>query len=692
MKSKCIKTSEVVIFIILVFAIVDLSIFLDIPFMRQICGFVFLTILPGILIIHILKLNSELEFIEVFLYSIGLSISFLIFFGVLLNYLSLSLGYKSPLSITILLISFNILFILFVISIYKTDDTIIIRYPSMNLNVMEKLFLFIPLIFPALSLYGMYFMKTTDNNIILMFLLILISIYILLIGIFNQKFPNRLYPIVIFIISLSVILMIALRSEHLIGVDAHTEYYVFQTTSANQYWSISKYPLVEACIAVSLLPTIYQIFININSEILFNVFYSILFSLVPLVVFVISKRYIGEFYGFFASILFISQTRFIIYAIEGVRTHVAILFIALAMMAHFNNRINPMKKKFLFIVFAISCVLSHYSTTYIFFLILVGTFIGIRLLPKRCTHKEEEISLAFIIMLLATIFFWYSQVTGASFIAGVGFIEQTIINLNKFFVQEMRGDAVVLLGQDIFQKGIPHRIEFVLTWLILALIGIGMLNFNESKLLKNKIDAEYSMIALGFSVLLAAMVALPYVAIGYSMDRLYGVAICILAMFFIIGAITLSRYTKVPAHLIVLLVLIPYFLSVSGVTYQIFGYERAIILNTMGEQHTLFYVHDTESNSAIWLGNHADEKAQMYTDFHGSRRLLSQGKIISPQYSFNWLSDPNVVDGYIYLRYQNIVNGELVGRYNKIYDISNYHDLFIKKNKIYANNGSEVWI
>lgn len=72
------------VFIISILLITNLTILLDIPFLRQILGFLFLTVLPGLLILRILKLN-KLHTIEIILYSVGLSIAFVMFFGLLLN-------------------------------------------------------------------------------------------------------------------------------------------------------------------------------------------------------------------------------------------------------------------------------------------------------------------------------------------------------------------------------------------------------------------------------------------------------------------------------------------------------------------------------------------------------------------------------------------------------------------------------
>ena len=220
------------VFIISILLLTDLVIFLNIPFLRQIFGFLFLTFLPGISILQILKLD-KLGFTEKFVLSVGLSISFLMFFGLFIDKLYFGLGYETPLSILSLLISFNIAFIVFAIIAYRTNKEPTFSLPNIELSTSEKAFLIVPLFFPALSIFGMHIMNTTDNNIILMFLLFLIPTYVAFVCFLNYKFPNRLYPVVIFLVSISLLLLLSLRSNHLIGVDTHIEYYYFRTTLDN---------------------------------------------------------------------------------------------------------------------------------------------------------------------------------------------------------------------------------------------------------------------------------------------------------------------------------------------------------------------------------------------------------------------------------------------------------------------------
>jgi uncharacterized membrane protein len=514
--------------------------------------------------------------------------------------------------------------------------------------------------------------------------------------------------------------MKALRFNHIYGMDAHTEYYLFQTTLDNLHWGIFGHTVLDACLSISLLPTIYQLFLNVNPEYFFNVFYVLLFPLTPLVVFVISRKYVGDFYGFLASIFFISQARFI-FAVGGARTNVAIFFFALAMMTLFSDKIDPLKKRIFFIVFIASCMVSHYSTTYIFFFIMLGAFIGMEILSKKYTFKKV-ISLTIVIIFFSMIFFWYSQVTETAFNAGVGFIGNTFKNLQDFFIVESRGGGEALLGKDIMEKCIPHKIEFLFTWLTFALIGIGILtlirrykemsfserNFKKPDFLKDKFEVGYFVIALACSGLLVIMIALPFVAVGYALDRLYATAITILSVFFVIGGIIVAKYlnkllavlqgkastnntSQVRTYLIILLVLIPYFFCVTGVMYNMFGVPRQITLNSEGEQYDTVYVHDQESSGAKWLGDEGElENTKIYSDALGGIRLTSQAGIRG--YDTRSLPEEHKkINGYIYLRYYNVVNDKLLDRRYEEHDIAEYQDKFVGKNKIYNNGGSEVW-
>jgi uncharacterized membrane protein len=189
---------------------------------------------------------------------------------------------------------------------------------------------------------------------------------------------------------------------------------------------------------------------------------------------------------------------------------------------------------------------------------MAGTFIGTEALSKKYTFKKF-ISLTLVILFFASIFFWYSQVTEAAFDAGVGFIETTLKELNNFFILESRGgSAQALLGGGIMEKGIPHKIEFVWTWLTFVFIGIGVatlirrykemsfpeFGFKKPDFLKTKFEVGYLVVTLACVGLLAMVITVPFIAKGYGLNRMYPFAITILSVFFVIGGLMIAKYSN----------------------------------------------------------------------------------------------------------------------------------------------------
>jgi uncharacterized membrane protein len=76
--------------------IVYFTVFVDVPVARQVIGFIYLSFIPGLIIVKLLKLD-ELERLEIVLFSIGISVAFLMFAGLLINTLFPLFGVSEPL-------------------------------------------------------------------------------------------------------------------------------------------------------------------------------------------------------------------------------------------------------------------------------------------------------------------------------------------------------------------------------------------------------------------------------------------------------------------------------------------------------------------------------------------------------------------------------------------------------------------
>jgi uncharacterized membrane protein len=235
-----------------------------------------------------------------------------------------------------------------------------------------------------------------------------------------------------------------------------------------------------------------------------------------------------------------------------------------------------------------------------------------------------------------------------------------------------------------------------------------------SSLLNNKPEIEFIILIVISTLLLFSIVLIPYVSVTYELDRLYSLAAVPLSVPFIIGArISFILIYKIKAYVIfnrtnssslidacipksipffiMLFVLIPYLLSITGVTYQMCGYPFSITLNSKGTEFDDLYVYDQEVSSSKWLGAHYLQNTVFVVDPAGSRPLRSHGLIPANEIDYVSFSAQKLINSYLYLRHYNVVSGKLLID-KMVKEMSNYKDVFRYKNKIYINSGSEIWV
>ncbi|MFC2070222.1 DUF2206 domain-containing protein [Chloroflexota bacterium] len=587
-------------------------------------------------------------------------------------------------------------------------------------------------------------MNQSDNNSLLMLLFFTIPAYIIFLAVYRSKVPQKLYPIIIFLISISLLLVTALRSNHILGSDVHDLYYYFQLTSESGLWKQFFKGLTETCMSTTVLPTVYNSLLNINPELLFKVLFPVLFSISPLVVYIIARKYIGAFYAFLASFFFMSQVIFLQTSLAN-STNMAILFVALSIMALLNDDISEYARKLLFIVFVISCILSHYSTSFIFFFILLLTWFGIevilrisirgkKLIPStgeidagqspsgtlldnsppennddtsRVTDAKapvprlrKGITLSLIVLVFTIIFFWYGQITVTPFEIGVGVIYKTLANLSEWYLLETKGTTInAALGQNV--STIPQQIRVIVSWITVAFIGIGVvgtmarykktvvipgLDRLKESFLHSKFEITYMMMAISCSAILVLSTIVPFIMAFYSMERTYFQMMVVLSPFLVIGGLMIAKLLKTRPHWLILAVLVPFFLCTTGALYQVLGYPVSLILNSSGAEYKTWYLHDQDSYAAKWIKAYGKEHDTVFTySWPGPRVLKSQAAITSGRsrpLPDGSVSEGEKTSGYIYLRYNDIIINELVIEYPL---------LFNQRNKVYTAGISEVY-
>ena len=684
-------------------ALLNIAIALDLPILRELLGFFFLWIFLGLLIKSSLGICNR--FSEDILISIGISISSLLFIGMLINNLYLAFGHQDPLHKYPLIATLDMVLLGLIFINYYLDRAIIL-VPLPHIFPIEKFFLILSLFIPISFFYSSYLLLIAEDTRPILFCFIFLSLFIILVSIKHTDIQPALLQIFLFLISISLLSIAAIRFTHIWGQDVQYEYYNFQTTLINLHWQVIRRDLLDACLSISLLPTIFQSIMSANNdEYLFKYITLSICAFTPLSVYLIANRYVGNHYAFLSSFFYLTQS-LILFTVANPRTSIAIFFISLAILILFNENYSPLIKKLLFIIFIFSITISHYSSTYIFFIILTLSLVSVSL-TLRANVDERKINITVLLLFFVFIFLWYSLITEGAFNTTISFLGNVFLDLNKFFLEESRAPQIVnLYGKDL---AVPllSSLFLIVTWATFALIAIGSvfifmnsINSGFKNLFKfnHKFEAEYIALIFSCMILLIIIVVVPNLSKGYSLDRLYMLALLVLSVSLIAGCIAIqdlisnclieingafrAKLIYNLATFIFLMVVIPYFLFQSGALYELSGISSGSLLNKSSNGFDMLYISDSESSSAKWLSIH-HENNLCYSDEYGAVRLVSQGHII-PESNSNYIQ---CYGGYLYLCNINIKRNILEIE-NRIINTTDYLEELIYEGNIYDSGRS----
>jgi uncharacterized membrane protein len=493
--------------------------------------------------------------------------------------------------------------------------------------------------------------------------------------------------------------------------------------------------ILDSCLSISILPAVYQFLIGGNPEFLFKLLFSLLFLIAPLSVYAIINNYFDEFYSFIGTLFFIFQ-----YCVVGVpeyaRSSIALLFCILFLLILFNKRIISSYKYALLILFFASCVVSHYTTAYIFFIIMVLVYF-LQLFIKRINIPlQQNFDIRLLTSFFVIIFIWYFYINTVVSEYGISFVIRSIDSIKDFFNVNYQGnDVSFLLGNKIQVFGQVYQVEVALTWAIQLLVffGISAILFQKGySLITSKksgeiipCNREIQFDLLSFALILFGLLALtiliPFISIGYGLPRVYALTSVVLSIFFIVGSQALANllinlkssisqkmflkrdliyfltFNKEKNNrkvflLIVLPILIFYFLSISGITYSFAGFQRSMYVNSGGSQFDTYYISNQESVATKWLKNvKLGDDEYIYSDFLGSAFVLSQAMIEDGQYAKNLLEYNKEGEKGVFLMRRHIVkNNKVLLSDLQWRSYEDYYQIFAQKNLIYSNGDSKI--
>lgn len=692
------KRRPIALVFILLFSqfIVHLVILLNIPVARQSLSFIYFTLFSGFLILKLLMLK-ELDGIEKILFSVGFGVTFIMIMGLFINEFCLLFGFMQPLSLMPLMVTLNSVIILLWATYIKNGEENFTYFRPRGLNPLIALFM-IPFV---LSIVGVTWVNAFGNNLILLVMLITISLLFVACFIYNKLTLWNIYPLVVFVIAISLLYHCSLVSNYVHTGDAHMEYFIFQRVKHNAYWSANypwdvTYGRLNSMLSVTILPTIFSVLLNMDTTWVFKILYPFIFSFVPLGLYKIWQKNIGERIAFASAFFFMVTHVFYTEMLGLNRQMTGELFFVLLLLVVLNKSIHSFKKSLCFFVFSIALIASHYSLALIFFFFMLFSLISLHVLKR----SSRSITVAMVLQFFVLMFTWYVYTSrSAIFESFISYGEYVLSQLSNFFDPASR-EPVVLIGLGLEAPptvwNAIGRI-FVYTTEVFIVVGfVGVL----LKRVKIRFEQEYFVSGALSMVLLAALIIVPGLAGTLNMTRFYHILLFFLAPFCVVGAevigelIFKKRKAEFATTILLVAVLVPYFLFQSGFVYEMAGVQCwSVPLSKYRMDPSILmctwaYVNGWKAYGAFWLRDHISvQVTNVYKDW-SAHELVSYGMLRYAQYLSNMtkVSSGDVV----YLSYLNIVEGMVVtqgGRAFNTTELSFTSDI----NLVYSNGGCQVY-
>lgn len=752
--------NKLIIAIIVLALVVNLLVFLDINYfyIRTILAFLFLILVPGLLIMLILKIRNII-FWEYLVYTIGLSVAFIMFAGLLVNWTLPALHITDkPLSLLPILICFDIFLIIMGFFAYKRNLDLEYEPKFPKLDTTNRIFFIIPLFFPVLSILGALILNNFGPNILTMIMLASIAVYVFLVVLFRNKLNDNIYPWALFFIGLALLFSGWMRSWYLTGIDNSLEYYIYKLTSLNGFWSMkSFFSAYNAMLSLNVLPTVINIFSlnNVNSPLIFKLFIQIVVSFLPIILFAYFSKICNKTLAFLSVIFFLSLPMLYLGTSLGIRQEIAFIFFGLMLLVLFSKEIDISLKKVLFMIFGLSMIVSHYSTSYIALILFALTYLGTLIYRawenrkiKKGKLKPENKSkfyLTGIVILLLLIFgfLWYIQITSTGE-GATSFLKTAIKNMNNIFKADLQAGNQGIIGnllvvgkqqdpqailndyinmsinnsqQDNFVKpsyASPYGPEISINNLsyfmvtlkyyieffgrLLVILGMFILIFYkklEGVIADNSNLPTYKIVAALTLSLAVIFVIMPFFSISYDLSRFYDQIILICAPLIFFGFMALPKVNKRSAlfYLIISLFLIFYFINITGLLL-VFSNNPEVSMRfaNYGREYNTNYIMGVEKSSVLWIQER--NLVEIVADSKlASRRLLFISTTRPLKITSSSLIIPKTKDNIILIGYTNKFNNFIWISYKGYWMSLNFKIQVINdnKNKIYNNGGSEIF-
>lgn len=677
-----------------------LATFFNIVPLRQLLGLVLLTFVYGFLILRLMKLDRRLSLVNTILLSVGLSISFDMFLGLLANLLLPLAGIGRPLDEFPVLAVFNLSLILLLLGLQLRERKLV--FPK---DLFSPRIILFAVFLPALSIAGSFYAAISGNGSLLLALnLAIIAVFCLNI-LFRSK-ASRFFALIVIVIAIALLFRGFLISQYFWGYDEFDEYYIFRHLNTSGYWNYSlnwsqDIELLKAngMLSVTILPQVYSQIMEISTTSTLKLLYPLIAAFVILTLYSLYCTQVNKTEALLSVFFFISVLVELGEMGPDKQT-VAMLFYVLIFLLFFSKELVSWEKYILLAIFGASIVVSHYSLSYILIFLIFSVWFVSFIMKK----SNGRISLAVCVLYLVMAFSWYIFVSGSGpFTDFVKFANNVSSNFVTDFFNPSSRSATVLSGVGLESAQSPlHQIGRYVFYVTEALIVLGLLKLIIQRK-KLKLDTEFVMLVVFNFAILIMTIVVPRLAGSFRQERFYEIAVLFLSPVAILGIKAVSEivqklWRRSTFLGLALIVLVVFFTFQSEFIYAITGDVTWTMEMKMYNPNILSlsnqFVWQTEVVGGQWITKYVliDEEpvvfSDVYSDFHVLTAFCSLDRGNIQILSNTTLSLQS--GSCIYLRWINIDSGIMIGQ-NYQWKTTDISTLLNSTDKVYSNGYSEIY-
>lgn len=363
-------------------------------------------------------------------YSVAAVLLLLILIGLAFNTLLPPLGVKRPLGhLPVAVLGDTIILSLVMVrrryrGSFSWPSTVRLRMPA------EARLIGGSLLCVALAVMGANRLNNDAGPLVSMVALAGIAVMVVLLLRMCRQLREGVIAASLYFVSLALLLLTSLRGWYISGHDIQVEYRAFQLVVAHGHWDYSLFPnAYNGCLSITILPAEIANVTNIDTAYVFKAIFPIVFAIVPVLVYTISRRYWPRRISILAATYFISLPNYFTDMTYEDRQEIAFVFACAGILAITNVSWSQPQRRLALLLAAVGLELSHYSTTYMFLGAITGAWVFgslLRLFRRRgsfgeayslatpWTDKARTVGLGTIAVMFSITFLWGGLVTQTS--------------------------------------------------------------------------------------------------------------------------------------------------------------------------------------------------------------------------------------------------------------------------------------